>query len=151
MNQRIRARRVLQRPFLEQLEPRCLLAGSATASWLGQDLHDLAGGTTAGAGNGVQDIHIQLANLPSARSIQTVDVRGYGGGQWLTNVGPYNPFNGALVRTAGSTTADLYLDPYMNETGRSFTITLQYDNGTSETIRFNGGTADAQSPDTDMR
>ncbi|MFO0909565.1 MAG: hypothetical protein U0794_14620 [Isosphaeraceae bacterium] len=131
------------RPGVETLEVRSLLSGLPTATWVGQDLHDLAGGASSGAGNGVQDIHIALGNLPAARTISSVNMLGYGGGQWVVNIGNYNPFNGSLVRISGSTTGDLYVDPYMNETGRSFTITFTYDNGTSDTINLQGGTANA--------
>ena len=95
-----------RRPALagfERLKKRCLLAGSptatATAAWIGQDGHDFAGGATPGAGNGVQDVHIALANLPANLSIATVDLIGDGGGEWVVNIGPYNRYNGDLFET----------------------------------------------------
>lgn len=128
---------------LDQLEHRRLLAGPPTAVWVGQVLQDLAGGSAPGAGNGVQDVRVALSGLSADRRISTVDVLGYGGGEWVVNIGPYTRFNAALVRSEGSTTADLFLDPYQSETGREFTVRLGYDDGGSDTINLIGGTADA--------
>jgi hypothetical protein len=128
-------------PGLERLESRCLLAGSPSAVWLGQDGHDFVGGATPGAGNGVQDVHIALSNLPANLSIATVEVIGDGGGEWVVNIGPYNQYNGDLFRTPSATTADLYIDPYQVETGRKFFVTLGYNDGTSANFQFEGGTA----------
>src|SRR4051794_8596392 len=124
---------------LDALEVRCLLSGTPAAVWVGQDAHDFAGGTTAMAGNGVQDIHIALSGLPAARTISSVDVSAFGGGEWVVNIGPYNVYNGALVRSAGATSADLYLDPYQPETGRPFYLTLTYDDYTTASLTLNGG------------
>ena len=130
-----------RRPALERLEERCLLAVTPTAAWIGQDGHDFAGGATPGAGNGVQDIHIALSNLPANLSVSTVDVIGDGGGEWLVNIGSYSQYNGDLFQNPGATTADLYLDPYQVEAGRKFFITLGYSDGSSASIQFEGGTA----------
>ncbi len=130
-------------PSITTLEPRCMLSSVPSASWLGQDGHDLAGGLTAGTGNGVQDIHVALSGLPTGRAINSIDVRGFGGGEWVVNIGPYNVYNGVLSRAAGSIKGDLYLDPYINESGRSFTLALTYDDGTSAVVTMNGGTANA--------
>jgi hypothetical protein len=129
-------------PSLLPLEHRRLPSASPTAIWIGQDGHDLAGGQTALAGNGVQDIHVALSGLPAAKSIASVDMTGYGGGEWVVNIGPYNMYNGVLVQPSGSTTADLYVDPYQTETGRQFTITLTYSDHTTAVLTLNGGNAD---------
>ena len=125
------------------LENRCLMTGLPAASWIGQDGHDLAGGLAPHTGNGVQDIHIAISGLPPNNPIASLDVRGYGGGDWPVNLGPYNVYNGALVQPAGSTSADLYLDPYMDEAGRSFDLTITYEDRASVLVSFNGKTADA--------
>lgn len=130
-------------PYLAALESRCMLTASPLAAWIGQDGHDFAGGLIPNTGNGVQDLHVGLSALPAGRAIVSLDVRGFGGGDWPVNIGAYNVYNGVLFRTPGSTTADLYLDPYINETGRQFFLTLNYDNGTSASVTMNGGTADA--------
>ncbi len=61
-------------------------------------------------------------------------------GDWQYN-GPYGPWAAALVRAPGATTADLYIEPYQIETGRTFEITLTYDDGSTAAIGLNGGAA----------
>lgn len=128
-------------PSAVELEQRRLLSSVPAAVWLGQDGHDYAGGASPLAGNGVQDIHVALSGLPANDPIATVDVQGYGGGQWVVNIGPYNQYNGALFQSPGATTADLYLDPYQVETGRSFGVALTYVDGATAEFYFQGGTA----------
>ncbi len=138
-----KSRNVRHVPHLAALESRCMLTAGPVAAWIGQDGHDFAGGLSPQTGNGVQDIHVGLSALPADRAIVSLDVRGFGGGDWPVNIGAYNVYNGVLFRTSGSTTAELYLDPYINESGRQFFLTLNYDNGTSVSVTMNGGTADA--------
>lgn len=130
------------RPNWEPLELRSLLSsGPPAGTWVGQDRHDLVGRSSTAGPSGTQDIHISLSNLPTDRSIAYADVRGNGGGQWLYQ-GAYGPWAAALVRDAGATTADLYIEPYQVETGRQFQVDLRYDDGTTSTIYFSGGAAD---------
>ena len=139
----IRVRKRAFSPCLASLEGRCLLSATPAAAWLGQDGHDLAGGATLGVGNGVQDVHIILSGLPSGESIHSVLLLGYGGGGWNINAGVYKPeFSGEMIRASGSTTADLYVDPYVTETGRYFDVVLNYADNSSVTFGMNGGTAD---------
>lgn len=138
---RPRRRRLV--PTVTLLEDRRLLSGSPTAVWVGQDGHDYAGGAQPLAGNGVQDIHIALANLPAARGITSINMLGYGGGGWVYNIGPYYPTSsGALIRTPGSTTADFYVDPNRVEAPREWDLTLTYDDGSTVTVALAGGTDD---------
>jgi hypothetical protein len=129
-------------PQVIALEGRSLLSGTPTAIWIGQDGQDLAGGATPLAGNGVQDIHIELTGLPTNKSIDTIYILGYGGGGWVVNIGPYAPYDGVLEQSPGSSTADLYVDPYQTETGRQFTLTITYSDQSTAVITMNGGTAD---------
>src|SRR5690242_17720585 len=131
-------RRYHARLHVCELEPRCLLTGPS-AVWIGQDGHDLAGPSSTLAPDNVQDIHVALSGLPTNHAIAKVDITGYGGGEWWVN-GPYGPWAGALVRSPGASTADLYLDPYQVETGRTFFITLTYDDSTTVNFSFVGGT-----------
>lgn len=123
------------------LEPRLLLDANPTGTWIGQDKHDLAGPSSTLGPDGVQDIHIAVANLPAARTVASGKIEPLGGGEWDYN-GPYGPWAAAFVRTPGSTTADLYVDPYQVETGRQFSIALTYDNGTTVYFWVQGGAAD---------
>lgn len=129
--------------MLTPLEGRRLLSGVPAAVWVGQDGHDLAGGATPLTGNGVQDIHVVLSDLPAGRSIRSMEIRGYGGGGWVVN-GPtyYAAYSGALVRADGASNADLYLDPYEAQTGRSWTVTLTYDDSSVVSFPMDGGAAD---------
>jgi hypothetical protein len=123
------------------LEVRLLLDGTPTGTWLGQDGHDLAGPSSVLAPDGVQDIHIALANLPASLTITSAKIQPLGGGEWDYN-GPFGPWAAALVRSAGATTADLFMDPYQFETGRPFAIVLTYNNGTTASLWVQGGSAD---------
>src|SRR5438270_13857444 len=107
----------------DELECRTLLTASLpTATWIGQDGHDLVGPYSTPGPDDVQDIHIALAGLPAGRDIAQVNITGYQGGQWMYGGPPNGPWAAALVRTAGGTTADLYVDPYQVETGRYFFV-----------------------------
>ncbi|MDR3632246.1 MAG: hypothetical protein P4L84_00340 [Isosphaeraceae bacterium] len=121
------------------MEPRSLLTGP-TAVWIGQDGTDLVGPSSTLGPDGVQDIHIELVNLPAAETITGAQVYGYGGGEWDYD-GNAGHWAAALVRTPGATTADLYVEPSQVETGRSFQIVLDYGDGTSYSLYFEGGTA----------
>ena len=137
-----RARRRFTPASPAALEARLLLAGNPpTGTWLGQDAHDLVGPSSTPGASGVQDIHIAIAGLPAARTITFADVSALGGGDWQVN-GPFGPWAGVLSRTPGSTSADLYIEPYQVETGRSFLVGLTYDDGTSADFWLQGGAAD---------
>jgi hypothetical protein len=127
---------------LFQLEERRLLSGPGlSGTWLGQDGHDLVGSSSVPGPDGVQDMHIAISGLPANRTVVFADVQGLGGGDWEYN-GPFGPWAAALVRTAGSTSADLYLEPYQVETGRPFSVQFRYDDGTTDGFWVTGGTAD---------
>ncbi|MCA1685001.1 MAG: hypothetical protein LC745_03260 [Planctomycetia bacterium] len=137
---RLRKRQFL--PLSDALEGRCLLSGTPAAVWVGQDGHDLAGGATPLAGNGIQDVHISLSGLPADAPITAIQMLGYGRGEWDLNVAAYSQYGGVLQQAAGATTADYYVDAYENETGRSFTLTITFADKTTAVITMNGGLAD---------
>jgi hypothetical protein len=128
---------------LGKLEDRRLLAAPGPAGvWIGQDGHDLANLTSTLGPDGVQDIHIALIDLPADETIVAADILPLGGGEWRFN-GPYGPVAAALVRTPGATTADLYLDPYQTDSGRSYWIVLDYGDHTSAGFWVVGGAVNA--------
>jgi hypothetical protein len=138
-----RLRKRLLAPSLLFLEARRLLSGTPAALWIGQDGHDFAGGATHGIGNGVQDVHVVLSGLPVNNAVSSVLLLGFGGGGWNINSGPYSSvYSGYMARAAGSTLADLYLDPYVPETGRHFDIVVTYDDQSSVVVGMDGGKAD---------
>ncbi len=128
------------RPNLDRLESRLVLSGTS-ATWLGQDGHDLAGPSSGLASDGIQDVHIQISGIPNNRQIAWADLMGLGGGRWVYK-GPYGPWGAALDRSPGAPVADLFFEPDRAETGRAFNLVLHYDDGTSADLWLDGGTAD---------
>src|SRR5262249_2423165 len=136
-------RRRTTKPTVGELEGRLLLASTGPIGvWIGQDGHDLVGPWPGFGPDDVQDMHIAVSGLPADRTVVKSVTPGYGGGQWIDYISPAAPSYAAWVQAPGSTTADLYLDCYMVETGRSFGTTITYDDGTTATFYVNGGTAD---------
>ncbi|HWE40636.1 MAG TPA: hypothetical protein VG406_29085 [Isosphaeraceae bacterium] len=109
--------------------------------WLGQDGHDVVGPSSAPGGSDVQDIHIALKGLPAGKGVKDGVVKGLGGDEWAIH-GPFGPWKAELVRKEGATTADLYLEPTRVETGRPFSVHLQFDDGTTADFDVDGGKAD---------
>ena len=110
--------------------------------WVGQDGHDFGGGPSPEErGNDVQDIHIVLSGMPPGRTIAHAMFSGHGADEWEYN-GKYTPWTAVLKQAPGSTSADLFLEPTRVETGRSFTLQLRYDDGTTAELTFQGRTAD---------
>ncbi len=122
-----------------ELERRELLTLSGT--WLGQDGHDLVGLSYQPGPDGIQDIHMEVSGLKAGVAVASAEILPWGGGEWWYN-GPSGSWAAAWVQPPGSTTADVYVDPYTVETGRSFFIIVNYDDGTSDGVTIAGGTAD---------
>ena len=115
-------------------------AGPIVAKWLGQDGHDLVGGEPGPSKNDYQDIHIALKGLPSDREVVEVVIRAYGSGEWKTS--NKDRFTVLVVRSARSTSADLYIEPYQRETGREFEVKLKLDDGRQASVNLAGGKAE---------
>ena len=118
-----------------------MLAGSPVGQWIGQDGSDVVGTSQGGPPNLVQDMHFSVSNLPVDRAVLKAVVYGYGGGQWQYNTGS-GGYPVGWVQAAGSSSADFYLEPYMVETGRQFTVYLEYGDRTSSVFTIQGGAAD---------
>ena len=115
-------------------------AASPVGRWIGQDGHDLVGGDPGPSKNDYQDIHIAINGLPPNRELAEVEVRGHGGGAWITsNKGASTVL---VVRKPRSTSADLYIEPYQREVGREFEIKLKLDDGQTASVLIVGGKAD---------
>ncbi len=128
------------RPVVDPLETRRLLDGGLAGTWLGQDGHDLVGPSSQPGPDGIQDIHIALTGLASGHTVTSALVTGLGGGAFQFG-GITHDWAAAFVRS-GPTTADVYIEPYQVETGRSWTVTLNYDDGSTAAADLAGGTAD---------
>lgn len=109
--------------------------------WLGQDRHDLVGDPAKLAPNGVQDVHLAVGGLPPDREVVKGWVRGYGSGEWQIR-GATNNYGALLVRQPRATTADVYFEPDRVETGRSFDVRLEFDDGSAGVVSIQGGKAD---------
>src|SRR5215217_7911420 len=110
---------------VSELEGRTLLA--VTGAWLGQDGYDVVGLSPDGRPDDIQDLHFAITGLPAGRTVAAAVVNGFGGGQWVYNGPSWGPAPAAWVQAAGSTTADLFIDPYQVETGREFNISVTFD------------------------
>jgi hypothetical protein len=121
-------------------------APGPSGTWVGQDGRDLAGPSPEAKPSDIQDVHIALAGLPPERSIVEATVVAQGGGEWQYR-GRYGPWAAVIERAPRSSRAELYLEPAGVETGRAFTISLRYDDGTTAEIVVKGGRA---SPDLRM-
>jgi hypothetical protein len=111
-----------------------------TGTWIGQDGSDYVGPRSTPGPDGVQDIHVTLGNLRPDHAITALTVTGYGGGIWDYNV-PSNNWRAAVVRAAGATTANVYIQPSQVETGRRFDVRVTYDDGVTSTVSITGKTA----------
>ena len=88
-------------------------ASAVILIWIGQDNHDGAqAGSTAG-GTGIQDMHVQCRGIPAARQIVQVVVSGVSAGRCKSgcSIRAIHLFGGWRACAAGSSTADLYLEP----------------------------------------
>jgi hypothetical protein len=111
-----------------------------TGTWIGQDGSDYVGPRSTPGPDGIQDIHLTLGNLRPDHAITALTVTGYGGGIWDYNV-PSNNWRAAVVRAAGATKADVYIQPYRVETGRRFDVRVTYDDGVTSSVSIMGKTA----------
>ncbi len=115
-----------------------------SARWVGQDGRDLVGTSIHAGPNDVQDIHIVLAGLPPARAITKLKITGLGGAVWGWVPSGSDPgfWRAEILRTPGSPTADVYIEPSGVEKGRPFFVELTLDDGQTRNFDFKGGKAD---------
>jgi hypothetical protein len=114
---------------------------SPAGRWIGQDGRDFVGKSPTPGPSDVQDVRIALSGLPPKR-IVFASVVGEGGGE-ADYGGSGGHWRAKLVRASDrAETADLYFEPYQPETGRSFSVTLRFEDGGSVAIAVKGGAAD---------
>ncbi|WP_152053360.1 Ig-like domain-containing protein [Tautonia marina] len=112
-----------------------------TGIWLGQRAGvDLVGRSVSQtAPDGYQDVGFALTGLPTDRSIVSAEVRGWGGGIWQYNIASSVYWKAALIHAPGTARAELYVQPYMVETGRPYFIRLNFSDGSTIGVNLNGG------------
>ncbi len=122
-----------------------LVAGTTHAGpsgrWIGQDGHDLVGQAPQAGKSDIQDLHFVLTGLPAREKLVATTVKAEGGGLWTSGGAP-GTWLPMVVRAPGATTADLYIEPYQRETGRTFFIELTFEGRPTLTIAVPGGRAD---------
>lgn len=123
---------------LDTLENRELLT---TAAWLGQNGADYVGPWAGLGSSKIQDIDIRLSQLPTDKTIIKAVVQGYGADRWEYG-GQSGNWAADLHREAGSSSADIYIEPSRLEKGREFQVGLTFNDGSVEDIYFQGLTAD---------
>jgi hypothetical protein len=107
------------------------ITASLSAKSLGQDGRDYIGsGAGSTAADGYQDIHLVVDGLPLDKTIDWIKVGGVGGGEWRYN-GASGTDKAVLARAVGTSIADLYVQPYQDESTRSFAVTVYYTDGTN--------------------
>ncbi|WP_165068516.1 discoidin domain-containing protein [Paludisphaera rhizosphaerae] len=109
---------------------------------LGQDGHDVVGsGPWSPAPNGYQDVHIVIRGLAADKEISELLITADNGHRWSYS-SPFGPDRLVVIR-AGAT-ADVYIQPYQDETDRTITIFVRYaDGSTAQTVIY-GLTATAR-------
>ena len=142
----IHASRALMAGFLVGLAALCqsptARAAAITGRWLGQDRHDYCGAITSSIQpNGVQDIHITLSGLPPRHEVVFAEITAARVRRLAVQRGQ-QPVRRGAPSQAGATTADLYLEPQHNETGRQFCVKLKFDDGSVVDVYLKGGKAD---------
>lgn len=98
-------------------------------------------------GNGFQDIHIKLSNLPSGRTVSTILALGDGGGGWVDNIGNYYPTSsGALIEPSGGATADFYVEPFAMPVGKRFDLLVTFDDKSTASCSVFAGVVNPNLP-----
>ena len=109
--------------------------------WLGQDGHDYCQTSSALGPNDIQDLHLQLENLPADLEIASLVVRRHGGGEWIVN-GKSRSWRGHLIRLPHAPTANLYLEPSHDEASFRLDCELQFSSGEVSRFSVQGGRSD---------
>lgn len=104
-----------------------------SATFLGQDGQDWTGATIAVGPDGIQDVHLALANLSYGASASvTVTAATNPPRTWQAGVNPNGYWNAELLNRPGAnatlgTTADVFFSSDVNLQGVALTVTVTYD------------------------
>lgn len=106
--------------------------------WVGQDGHDYCQTSSALGPDDIQDLHVRFEGLPAGEEIESGMIRRQGGGEWAIN-GKGRSWHAHVIRDAGSTTADVFMEPSHDEESCQLAVELHYRSGQSVTFPINGG------------
>ena len=132
-----RSRRYRFLPEALALEGRRLL--TATVTCIGQDGHDLVGPDASQGPDGIQDLHMQLANLSGA--VSSISIQAPGGFEWATEP---DPTGAALAEYFASSTpdqGDLYINPQVKSDLPPAGGTLPLGGSTGSLVQLSNGTS----------
>jgi hypothetical protein len=121
--------------------PTTLQDVALSARWLGQVGTDRVGRSPKPGPNGVQDMVIELAGLPVGVEVDRVVVRGQGRDEWDFG-GPGRHWAADLDRAPGSDRARISVEPSQEESGRSFSVEVEFSGGRLGKATVQGGPAD---------
>ena len=131
---------------LQRIEIGKAIAGTASSdlTWVGQDNHDLVQVGGASGGNGIQDIHLHVANLKSQGIKQIAILCRFQGKQlrvWRLDTSKSPFWRIAIARADLATDAELYLEPAAADAfGEKFEVTITYNDNSTTVTGTTGGT-----------
>ena len=118
-------------------------AAEASVQWVGQDGQDQAGPGPAVGPDGIQDVHLALANLSSKFGVASLTVKAASGAGWSYGTNAGLLLNAELIKQAGDPTkADLYFNPIPGLSGQVLTLTIVYTDGKSDVATVTAGSVD---------
>lgn len=107
-----------------------LILNSLQVTWAGQDGDDLTGLGAAVGPDGIQDVHLSLANLDPNATIASVLVDGISGRSWRFGLNHEVDSNAELVRSdTDPARAELYFSPDRNLDGQALQVRVVYTSG----------------------
>jgi hypothetical protein len=113
-----------------------------SGSWGGQDGSDYASLNTSLKSDGKQDVRLDIQGLPSGKTLLSLNVIAFGGGQWAWPSANTGTFGAAWRPSTTGRSGAIYFQTNRREIGRPFNIILKFSDGTSQNFWMQGGVAD---------
>lgn len=113
-----------------------------SGSWGGQDGSDFASLNTSLKSDGKQDVRLDIQGLPSGKTVISLNVIAFGGGQWAWPSATTGTFGAAWRPSTTGRSGAIYFQTNRREIGRPFNIILKFSDGTSQNFWMQGGVAD---------
>jgi hypothetical protein len=113
-----------------------------SGAWGGQDGSDFASLNTSLKSDGKQDVRLNIQGLPSGKTVISLNVIAFGGGQWAWPSAATGTFAAAWRPSTTGRSGSIYFQTNRREIGRPFNIILKFSDGTTQNFWMQGGTAD---------